>query len=156
MRRLEARQHTLSQKAPIAAFAIGLQASAAASMASESVDVCQRTGCINRCSGHGRCVRIGNMATKGYAVPISSTDYQYSGLEYTKTWMKTGKRIDLLLPPYTVMITHFICTAMRNYRLYGCVCDNSWTVGLAATQTQGAEWFGLDCSMRRYPGGQCP
>jgi EGF-like domain len=49
-------------------------------------DACQRTACINRCSGHGRCVSIGNMATEGNAVPISSTDYQYSGLEYTKTW----------------------------------------------------------------------
>jgi hypothetical protein len=49
-------------------------------------DACQRTTCINRCSGHGRCVSIGNMATEANAVPISSTDYLYSGLEYTKTW----------------------------------------------------------------------
>eukprot|EP00953_Heterococcus_sp_UTEX-ZZ885_P037935 19473-Heterococcus_DN1.PRE.1 len=32
------------------------------------------------------------MATEGNAVSISSTGCQYSGLEYTKTWMKTGKR----------------------------------------------------------------
>jgi hypothetical protein len=78
------------------------------------------------------------------------------GLNTPKLGIKTGKHTDLLLPPYTVMISHFNRIAMRICRLYGCVCDSSWTVGLAATLTQGAEWFGPHCSMRRCPGGNDP
>jgi hypothetical protein len=28
--------------------------------------------------------------------------------------------------------------------IYGCVCDSSWTVGLASGQTQQPEYFGPD------------
>jgi hypothetical protein len=34
-------------------------------------------------------------------------------------------------------------------KLYGCVCDSSWTVGLESGETQQAEWFGADCSLRK-------
>lgn len=36
-------------------------------------------------------------------------------------------------------------------KVYGCVCDSSWAVGLAAGQTQEPEWFGPDCSLREFP-----
>ncbi|RLN53156.1 hypothetical protein BBJ28_00003445 [Nothophytophthora sp. Chile5] len=31
-------------------------------------------------------------------------------------------------------------------RIYGCLCDSSWAVGLAAGQSQLSQWFGADCS----------
>jgi hypothetical protein len=34
-------------------------------------------------------------------------------------------------------------------KLFGCVCDSSWTVGLESGETQQAEWFGPDCSLRK-------
>ena len=32
----------------------------------------------------------------------------------------------------------------------GCVCDSSWPVGLGAGERQEPEWFGADCSLRKY------
>ena len=34
--------------------------------------------------------------------------------------------------------------------MFGCVCDSSWSVGLGAGDTQEPEWFGPDCSYRKY------
>jgi hypothetical protein len=34
-------------------------------------------------------------------------------------------------------------------KIYGCVCDSSWTVGLASGETQEPEYFGPDCSLRK-------
>ena len=34
--------------------------------------------------------------------------------------------------------------------LHGCVCDSAWTVGLGSGQTQEPEWFGPDCSLRKF------
>jgi hypothetical protein len=31
-----------------------------------------------------------------------------------------------------------------------CVCDSSWSVGIGAGQVQVAEFFGPDCSYRKY------
>ena len=39
---------------------------------------------------------------------------------------------------------------------HGCVCDSSWTVGLADGETQQSEWFGADCSLRHCPTGNDP
>eukprot|EP00605_Chrysophyceae_sp_TOSAG23-4_P001541 GSChrysophyteH1.ASY1.ANO1.1690.1 assembled CDS len=41
-------------------------------------------------------------------------------------------------------------------KIYGCLCDSSWSVGLTSGTTQQAEWFGPDCSMRRCPTGDDP
>jgi hypothetical protein len=41
-------------------------------------------------------------------------------------------------------------------KIYGCVCDSTWPVGLGAGQTQEAEWFGADCSKRHCPSGDDP
>lgn len=35
-------------------------------------------------------------------------------------------------------------------KVYGCVCDSSWSVGLREEETQEPEWFGPDCSRRKY------
>jgi hypothetical protein len=35
-------------------------------------------------------------------------------------------------------------------KLFGCICDSSWRVGLGMGETQLAEWFGADCSLRKY------
>lgn len=35
-------------------------------------------------------------------------------------------------------------------KVYGCVCDSSWSVGLGAGETQEPEWFGPDCSLRKW------
>jgi hypothetical protein len=62
------------------------------------------------------------------------------------------------------------CASMRNFArltnnlkeypdfpvLYGCICDSSWPVGNSANQTQQAEFFGSDCSLRRCPSGDNP
>ncbi|KAG9413599.1 hypothetical protein AC1031_012826 [Aphanomyces cochlioides] len=41
-------------------------------------------------------------------------------------------------------------------RIFGCVCDSSWPVGLGNGQTRVAEWFGVDCSLRHCPSGDDP
>jgi hypothetical protein len=39
--------------------------------------------------------------------------------------------------------------AWDSEKLFGCVCDSSWKVGLGANETQEPEWFGADCSLRK-------
>lgn len=34
-------------------------------------------------------------------------------------------------------------------KVFGCVCDSSWAVGLGSGDTQEPEWFGPDCSYRK-------
>ena len=41
-------------------------------------------------------------------------------------------------------------------RIYGCLCDSSWAVGLGSGQRQEPEWFGPDCSLRHCPSGDNP
>jgi len=33
--------------------------------------------------------------------------------------------------------------------IHGCLCDSSWAVGYGDGQTQLAEYFGADCSLRK-------
>jgi hypothetical protein len=35
-------------------------------------------------------------------------------------------------------------------RIYGCVCDSSWSVGYGSTDMQLPEWYGPDCSRRTF------
>ena len=35
-------------------------------------------------------------------------------------------------------------------RIYACVCDSAWPVGFGAGETQLGEWFGPDCSLRKF------
>ncbi|KAJ0397255.1 hypothetical protein P43SY_008583 [Pythium insidiosum] len=90
---------------------------------------CQRTTCLNDCSGHGKCVSMREKAAMTNAFPLSAAT-TYGGLETTETWDQD--------------------------RMFGCVCDSSWAVGLGAGQRQLAEWFGPDCSLMRCPSGDDP
>jgi len=93
-------------------------------------DACQRYACPNDCSGHGKCVSISTYQTETNAMPVRTNSLSYGGSEATTTWDEN--------------------------KIYACVCDSSWTVGLADGETQLAEWFGSDCSKRRCPSGDDP
>ncbi|KAG5176842.1 hypothetical protein JKP88DRAFT_334362 [Tribonema minus] len=93
-------------------------------------DACQRMACPNNCSGHGRCMSLKNMVNEPNALPLSSNAHEYGGDELATTWDED--------------------------RIFGCVCDSSWAVGLKATETQAVEWFGPDCSLRHCPSGNDP
>ena len=95
-----------------------------------SGDACQRTTCPNECSGHGRCMSMKQLATQSDALPLTSQTYQYTGSESTTTWDEE--------------------------KIFGCLCDSAWTVGLGAGETQVPEWFGHDCSLKRCPSGNDP
>lgn len=92
-------------------------------------DACQRTTCPNDCSGHGVCVSMRQMARMKNALPLAPNTY-YEGDESQTTWDEE--------------------------KLYGCVCDSSWSVGLADGETQEPEWFGPDCSLRHCPSADNP
>jgi hypothetical protein len=47
-------------------------------------------------------------------------------------------------------------TTWDEEKVYGCICQSTWTVGLSSGTTQEPEWFGPDCSMRRCPSGNDP
>lgn len=82
------------------------------------------------CSGHGRCLSMRDLARNSEALPLQSTTYTYEGYPSTITWDQD--------------------------KIYGCVCDSSWSVGLASGYTQTPEWFGPDCSRRHCPSGDDP
>ena len=92
-------------------------------------EACQYLGCLNDCSGHGRCMTLKQMATEDAAVPIAYST-TYDGYEDTTTWDQS--------------------------MIMGCVCDSGWSVGLGDGQTQGTEYFGRDCSLRHCPSADDP
>jgi len=94
---------------------------------------CERKGCPMEngveCSGHGRCVSMRQFAKESNGYPVSqNTLYQPAA---------NGNAWDA-------------------DRIYGCVCDSTWTVGLGDGETQEPEWFGPDCSKRHCPSGEDP
>jgi len=92
-------------------------------------DACQRRDCPNDCSGHGRCVSMKRLATLANALPLSPVT-TYSGSEDAERWDQN--------------------------KIFGCVCDSSWPVGLGPGQRQEPEWFGPDCSLRHCPSADDP
>jgi DNA-binding beta-propeller fold protein YncE len=96
-------------------------------------DACQRLMCPTAnsqvCSGHGQCLNMKRTASVTSALPLSDAT-TYTGSDDSTTWDAE--------------------------KVYGCVCDSSWAVGLGSGQTQQPEWFGPDCSMRRCPTGDDP
>ncbi|KDO27856.1 hypothetical protein SPRG_07129 [Saprolegnia parasitica CBS 223.65] len=90
---------------------------------------CELSGCPNACSGHGRCLSMRYLASQAAALPLSPATTYY-GLQTTTTWDQE--------------------------RIFGCVCDSAWPVGLASGQTQEPEWFGADCSLRHCPSNNDP
>lgn len=92
-------------------------------------EACQRYACPNSCSSHGQCMSLSRLAGQDEAQPLSSAT-AYGGAETTTTWDEE--------------------------KISGCLCDSSWTVGFDATETQLAEYFGPDCSLRHCPSGNDP
>ena len=94
---------------------------------------CSRNACgdptSETCSGHGRCQNLREMSKTEQAQPISAAT-SYGGQPTTGTWDED--------------------------MIHGCICDSSWSVGLAAGETQLPEWFGPSCSKRRCPSGDDP
>ena len=93
-------------------------------------DACQRTACPNECSGHGRCMSMKQLAQQMDALPLTNTTSDYTGKESTTTWDEE--------------------------KIFGCLCDSSWTVGLGDGERQTPEWFGYDCSLKHCPSGDDP
>lgn len=94
-------------------------------------EACQRQACPNGCSGHGQCLPMSELSANAAALPLSH------GAGYG-----TGSAKD--------------SGAWEAELMAACVCDSSWPVGLAAGETQQAEYFGADCSLRRCPTGDDP
>lgn len=78
------------------------------------------------CSGHGRCVDMTDMASEETALPLNN-------------------EVSLMYD-----------SQFDSGRIFGCVCDSSWAVGLEAGDVQESEWFGPDCSLRHCPTGDNP
>ncbi|KAJ1460038.1 hypothetical protein M885DRAFT_510612 [Pelagophyceae sp. CCMP2097] len=91
---------------------------------------CERYGCGNECSGHGKCLPMKRIAKLKDALPLSPGANTYTGKASTTRWDQD--------------------------RIYGCVCDSSWDVGLLDGQRQEPEWFSHDCSLRHCPLGDDP
>lgn len=86
--------------------------------------------CPNSCSGHGRCVSLSQMASEPNAKPVHERPVSYGGFPSTTTWDED--------------------------KIYGCVCDSSWDVGMGDAEVQEPQWFGPDCSLRHCPSGDDP
>ena len=91
---------------------------------------CQRSKCLNDCSGHGTCTSMRRYARDSRAFPLSTTIYDYDADDSYTAW--------------------------DSEMIFACICDSSWEVGLASGETQQAEYFGPDCSMRHCPSGDDP
>ncbi len=49
---------------------------------------CERSACINECSGHGRCISINKMVSEPNALPLiaSGAEYTYGDHDSIQTW----------------------------------------------------------------------
>ena len=101
---------------------------------------CERRACpgwdadFGDCSGHGTCATMRALAMLDEALPLTSREnrsYAHSNNQRpSHTWDAD--------------------------RIFGCVCDSSWKVGLEANETQTPEYFGADCSLMHCPSGDDP
>ncbi|CAM9293522.1 unnamed protein product [Chrysoparadoxa australica] len=90
---------------------------------------CGRYVCPNDCNGRGRCLHVSQLAATDVAHPLSAV-VKYNGASTSATWDQD--------------------------KLYACVCDTAWSVGLDSGETQEAEYFGPSCEFRRCPTGDDP
>ena len=98
---------------------------------------CEKMKCAGtpQCSGRGRCLSMQRLAREPDALPLSNQQVTYRGdTENSSFPFNTWDRL----------LGHT------------CVCDSSWPVGLAANETQQAEFFGPACQFRRCPSGDDP
>lgn len=47
-------------------------------------------------------------------------------------------------------------TTWDENKIYGCVCDSTWAVGVEDGETQVPLWFGADCSLKHCPSADDP
>ena len=97
---------------------------------------CERRACPNDCSGHGQCLSMKVLASRSDGMPLSNpTSYQV--VQANNAYALGSKVWD-------------------DEKIYGCLCDSSWPVGLGSGQRQASEWFGPDCSQRHCPSADDP
>ncbi|CAM9229530.1 unnamed protein product [Sphacelaria rigidula] len=106
---------------------------------------CERSGCPNDCSGHGRCVNMKSLATTSEALPLSNVTTGF----VSQSWY-------YCFSSRSCVLGEDDSVTWDEEMIYGCVCDSSWEVGLGSGQTQEPEWFGPDCSLRHCPSGDDP
>ncbi|KAG5185798.1 hypothetical protein JKP88DRAFT_311124 [Tribonema minus] len=96
-----------------------------------SGSACQRLGCAGdaSCGGHGRCMSMRQLGLTHAAAPLLGADTVY-GSSAAAAWDAD--------------------------KLWACLCDSSWPVGIGAGETQASEWFGPACTQRRCPSGDDP
>jgi hypothetical protein len=104
-------------------------------------EACQRSTCPNDCSGHGQCMSMKLLAKQATATPLSVNAALTYGQFQGYGLFSNGS---------------YVNPAWEAEKIYGCLCDSSWEVGLGNGQRQSSEWFGPDCSMRRCPSGDDP
>ena len=99
---------------------------------------CQSRACPGKgdCSGHGKCVSMQVQARMPNALPLSDKNENHTSGYYQPGGYRTN--------------------TWDQERMFGCVCDSSWRVGLGNGETQEPEWFGGDCSSKRCPTGDNP
>ena len=92
---------------------------------------CDKMLCPNDCSGHGRCLTIGEISLLDAGYPATRSFLYGSGAGIGSTaW------------------DHDITST--------CLCDSSWPVGVRNGERQLTEYFGPDCSLKRCPSGDDP
>jgi len=103
---------------------------------------CERKGCPNDCSGHGQCLSMEKLANKQGGFPLSRRNLNDSYAQF--------------LGLGTLANGSYVVKAWDANKIFGCLCDSSWTVGLEAGETQESEWFGPDCSLKHCPSADDP
>ena len=103
---------------------------------------CERKGCPNDCSGHGQCLSMEKLANKQGGFPLSRRNVNDS----YALFLGLGQHSN----------GSYIVKAWDAHKIFGCLCDSSWEVGLGAGQSQESEWFGPDCSLKHCPSGDDP
>lgn len=97
-----------------------------------SGSACEKMSCPRNCSGHGRCLSMADMArVESLASPQRPATIYGSG-----AGMNT--------------------VAWDYQSIFGCVCDSAWPVGFDFGETQLAQYFGPDCSLKHCPSGDDP
>ena len=95
------------------------------------------------CSGHGTCATMKQLSMLPNALPLSKNNV--SGYH-------AGDHV-----PYYEHHAHGRDDGTWDaMRLYGCVCDSSWPVGLGPGETQEPEYFGPTCAAQHCPSGDDP
>mmetsp|Transcript_7894 Transcript_7894/g.18828 ORF Transcript_7894/g.18828 Transcript_7894/m.18828 type:complete len:663 (-) Transcript_7894:118-2106(-) len=94
------------------------------------------------CNGHGTCHSMAQLARKDEALPLTNRSVD------EELYFYYADEVDQHSYGYH--------EAWDSRKIYGCVCDSAWKVGLDANETQTPEWFGPDCSLRHCPTGDDP